>query len=272
VNHETIKHLLDELYEKYKNSYENDPIVFPHKYKNEEDIEIAGLIASSFAFGGVKLFMPIIEQILSKMGDSPAEFVRNFDLKNDIKCFKGIYYRFHKEREIVTLIYCLSNTLREWGSLKKLFISKKNTSSSIKEALIQFREEIIKHGISNPYFQMTNLKKLLPSPKKGSACKRMNLFLRWMVRDKDIDFGIWKEVGKENLIIPLDTHVARISRCLGLLTRKRDGWKAAEELTQSLKKFDEQDPVKYDFALCHIGIDGICNANNCDNCDIKNDL
>jgi uncharacterized protein (TIGR02757 family) len=272
MNQESIKHLLDELYEKYKNSYENDPIVFPHRYKNEEDIEIVGLIASSLAYGRVELFMPIIEKILSKMGNSPAEFIRNFDITNDIKCFEGIYYRFYKEIDIIALIYCLSKALKEWGSLKKLFISKKNTSGTIKEALIQFRDEIIKHALSNPYLE--NTRSMLSSPAKNSACKKLNLFLRWMVRDKDIDFGIWKEVGKDNLIIPLDTHVGRISRCLGLLTRKNDDWKAAEELTQSLKKFDSEDPVKYDYALCHIGIDRICNSNNCDNCTMRkiNDL
>jgi len=97
-----------------------------------------------------------------------------------------------------------------------------------------------------------------PTPAKGSACKRMNLFLRWMVRDRDIDFGIWKGIPKNKLVIPLDTHIARISRCLGFTMRRSADWKAAVEITNALKQFDPDDPVKYDFALCHHGIAGMC--------------
>ncbi len=240
-------------------------------YKNAEDIEIAGLIASSFAYGKVKLFMGVVKKILEKMGSSPAEYIKNFDLQKEINSFEALYYRFYTAYDILALFYCLSKTVNHWGNLKNLFLTKFKESNSIKKSLIQFIDEIRKHAFEEAFFQNKNLKinHLLTSPKKNSACKRMNLFLRWMVRDKDIDFGIWKEVGKENLIIPLDTHVARISRCLGLLIRKGNNWKAAEELTLSLKKFDEQDPVKYDFALCHIGIDGVCGPNNCNSCNIR---
>jgi len=104
----------------------------------------------------------------------------------------------------------------------------------------------------------SGLKQLFPSPENGSACKRMNLFLRWMVRTKDIDLGVWNKIHPSKLIIPLDTHIARISRCLGLTKRKAPDWKTAKEITESLKKLDPDDPLKYDFALCHQGISGLC--------------
>ena len=269
-NKEFTKRLLESLYTTYSKSYKNDPIKFPRRYKKEGDIEIAGVIASAFAYGKVELFMDVIEKILKKMGSSPAEYIKNFNLQKENNRFEKLYYRFNKGYDIVALFYCLSKTVNEWGSLKNLFVTKFKESGSIKEALIQFIDEIRKQVDNETFFQNKSLKLdyLLTSPKNNSACKRMNMFLRWMVRDRDIDFGIWKEVGKEHLIIPIDTHVARISRCLGLLNRKSNDWKAAEELTQSLKAFDPADPVKYDFALCHVGIDGICNINNCADCKL----
>jgi uncharacterized protein (TIGR02757 family) len=104
------------------------------------------------------------------------------------------------------------------------------------------------------------------SPDKGSACKRMNLYLRWMVRDRDIDFGIWKGIPKDRLIIPLDTHIARIGKCLGLTVRSTADWKMAQEITRSLKRLDPVDPLKYDFALCHQGIAGVCSTQKCADC------
>jgi uncharacterized protein (TIGR02757 family) len=109
------------------------------------------------------------------------------------------------------------------------------------------------------------LKQLLPSPRKGSACKRMNLFLRWMVRSEDIDFGIWDNIPPNKLVIPLDTHIARISKCLGLTRRASADWKMAEEITGALREFDPEDPLKYDFALCHHGISGLCKGERNDN-------
>jgi uncharacterized protein (TIGR02757 family) len=117
------------------------------------------------------------------------------------------------------------------------------------------------------------LRQFFPSPASGSACKRANLFLRWMVRDRDIDFGIWQGIPKNKLVIPLDTHIARISRCLGFTERKSQDWKAAVEITESLKKFDPEDPLKYDFALCHHGISGMCGGERrdtgCKDCVFK---
>lgn len=262
---------LENLYQQYSKSYSNDPIKFPHQYRNEIDIEVVGFIASALAHGKVELFMNVISKILERMGNSPADYLLNFNFEREKDRFAGVRYRYNNnEIDILILLYCLSETIKKWKSLKNLFLSSFKETRNIKFALTQFADEIRSFKELSPYFKDLSPRfyYLLPYPQKGSACKRLNLFLRWMVRDKDIDFGIWKEVGKENLLIPLDTHVAKISRCLGLLKRKSNDWKAAEELTTSLKQFDPHDPIKYDFALCHIGIDGVCNARNCENCKI----
>lgn len=264
---EKKRQLLDKLYQQYRKSYSNDPIKFPHQYKRELDIEVVGFLASAFAYGKVELFMNVISIILDRMGSSPSEYLLNFNFKREKDRFAGVYYRFNNESDILALLYCLSETMKKWGSLKNLFLYSFEKTNNIKLALTQFVDEI--RSFNKFELSLKKFEYLLASPKNGSACKRLNLFLRWMVRDRDIDFGIWKEVGKENLIIPLDTHVGKISRCLGLLTRKSNDWKAAQELTSNLKKFDPRDPVKYDFALCHIGIDGVCNTKNCDKCEIK---
>lgn len=269
---EKVKKLLEDLYKQYNSfeQYQRDPIIFPHRYSDERDIEIAGLIASSFAYGRLELFMAVLDKIFKILGDSPADFVENFDFERDLKYFDGINYRFNNYIDVIALIYSISESIKKWGSLKNLFQHEFNKTNDIKSALIGFVNELKTCVNNEAYYhrEVSRFDYLLISPEKGSACKRLNLFLRWMVRDKDIDFGIWKEVGKENLVIPLDTHVGDISRCLGLLRRKSNDWKAALELTNSLKKFDPHDPVKYDFALCHIGIDGVCNRNRCDNCEI----
>jgi len=118
----------------------------------------------------------------------------------------------------------------------------------------------------------SGMTQFFPSPAKGSACKRINLFLRWMVRDKDIDFGLWRSIPANRLVIPLDIHIARISRCLGFTKRASADWKAAIEITEALKKLDPADPLKYDFALCHHGISGVCRGRNnpgCRDCALK---
>lgn len=268
-----MKSFLEGLYNKYSSIdyYQKDPIVFPHKFSKEEDIEIIGLIASVFAYGRVELFMKVLERIFKVLGDSPRNFVENFNLKRDGKYFDGIYYRFNTSNDIIALIYSISEGLKKWGFLKNLFLHEFNKTKEIKSGLVGFVNALKTFVNNEAYFHKKALRVeyLLISPEKDSACKRMNLFLRWMVRDKDIDFGIWREVGKKNLIMPLDTHVARISRCLGLLKRKSNDWQSAYELTQALKDFDPEDPVKYDFALCHIGVEGECNKRRCEKCRIN---
>ena len=260
----SLKSTLDRFYREYdfKARLGHDPIEIPHRYNNPLDIEIAAFITCSLAYGRVELFKPVAERLLSEMGASPYEFLLEFRLKKQGKLFKGIKYRFNENEDLIALLFILHKIVRRHTSLEKLFMKFYRPGSlTIEEGLAGFTASLLEINTSQIYgkeMKPAGLKQLFPSPVNGSACKRANLFLRWMVRDRDIDFGIWKEIPANRLIIPLDTHIARISRCLGFSRRTSQDWKMAVEITESLRRIDPEDPLKYDFALCHHGISGIC--------------
>jgi len=260
----SLKETLDIFYREYnfRDRLKHDPVEFPHRYSTSDDIEIAGFIASSFAYGRIDLFKPVIERILKPGGIHPASFIWNFNLKKDSKYFRGISYRFNREEDILCFIYMLSAALRKWGSLRNLFYHNyRPDDKDIQNALTGFISFFLSINTSPIYkknIKPHGLNHFFPSPEKGSACKRLNLFLRWMVRNKDVDLGAWDKIPPSKLIIPLDTHIARISQCLGLTRRKAADWKTAMEITTALREMDPQDPIKYDFALCHHGISGLC--------------
>ncbi len=278
------KELLNKFYSEYDFSSRicNDPVEFPHRYKNKLDIESAGFIASCFAYGRVDLFKSVIEKILSVMGRSPHEFLLEFNPKKHTKLFHGISYRFNKESDIVSLVYVMSKILKKHRSIQALFKKfYKEKDPNIGNALSGFVDCVLETELPSINKSLNNQKdkngflQFFPSPENGSACKRFNLFLRWMIRNRDIDFGIWKGIPMNKLIIPLDTHIARISKCLGFTKRKSADWKTAVEITDALKKFDPVDPLKYDFAMCHYGISKMCkglsskNKATCNNCILK---
>lgn len=281
----SLKNILNRFYREYnfKERIKHDPIEFPHRYSTPRDIEVAGFIASCLAYGQIKLFKPVIEKILEPGGKHPARFFINFSLKRDSKYFigdplgrKAISYRFNKEKDILCLVFMLSQALKRWDSLKNLFYHYyRPEHDDIGHALDNFLRFFLSIDTSPVYgenIRPPGLIQFFPSPGTGSACKRMNLFLRWMVRSKDIDLGIWNKIPPYKLIIPLDTHIAKISRCIGLTKRTTSDWRTAKEITESLKKLDPEDPLKYDFALCHQGISGLCKGkkfvNTCSNCAI----
>jgi len=267
---EGLKRLLDRFYKEYnfKERMLHDPIELPHRYKRSHDIEIAGLIASCFAYGKIDLFKPVIEKILSKMGNSPCSFLMDFEVKKQYRLFSDIKYRFNENRDIICLLYIVSKIFRRHKSIESVFTAfYKKDDVNIGHALTGFIDYILEVDTSEVYgsnIRPDGLVQFFPAPLKGSACKRMNLFLRWMIRDRDIDFGIWKGIPKNKLIIPLDTHIARISRCLGFTKRSSQDWKMALEITDTLKKLDPEDPLKYDFAMCHYGISGLCGSKSLD--------
>lgn len=273
-----LKTTLNRFYKEFdfKQRVKHDPIEFPRRYSRPEDIEVAGFISACLAYGRVALFKPVIEKLLEPGGKHPAGFFADLDMKKDKKYFKGITYRFNTEKDILCLVHTTGQALRKYGSLKNLFCKYYGKEdASIRPALTGFVDFLL--GIDTSPVYGRNIKppgyvQLFPNPKKGSACKRMNLFLRWMVRTKDIDLGIWDNIPPSKLIIPLDTHIAKISKCLGLTKRSSSDWKTAHDITSSLKEFDSEDPLKYDFALCHHGISGQCKGNNssvCSECAIK---
>jgi uncharacterized protein (TIGR02757 family) len=262
-----LKRILDNLYCTYDFSERllHDPIKFPHQYREKRDIEVAAFIASALAYGRVTLFAPVIDRILAPMGKNPAAFIANFDPKKDARRFDGIKYRFNNTEDIVCLIYVLSAILGKYGSVEEAFLEAydgRAVSTAI-SGMVRHALSLDKTPVYGQDINPVGFKQFFPSPEKGSSCKRMNLFLRWMVRSGDIDFGIWKGISANRLVIPLDTHIARIGRCLGLTSRRSRDCKMAEEITESLRRLDLEDPLKYDFALCHQGIMGLCRDGVC---------
>jgi uncharacterized protein (TIGR02757 family) len=247
-----IKELLDNLYLTYKSKFSSkDPVWNLHRFSDESDIEITGLLASAYAYGSVDQVNLYIDTILKKIGNKPYEFTANFQKQKDKKFLKGLYYRFNTEDDLADLFYSMNRMLTKHSSLKNAFMSYyEPAQKNIVTALTGFTNELSNGNNQGRYFRY-----LVPNPANGSTCKRMNLFLRWMVRKDEIDFGLWNGIDAAKLIMPVDTHIARVSKKLRMVKRKSVDLKFAVELTARLKEFDPADPVKYDFALCHAGIE-----------------
>jgi uncharacterized protein (TIGR02757 family) len=224
-------------------------------FKDERDIEVVGLIASIFAYGNVKQIENTLKKFITVFDGKPYLFIKNFSLSKDLKKISGIKHRFYSEDDIVKLFIILNKEIKKHKSIKQIFLQGYNISDdNVKNGISNFSNHFINSFIETFGKVSDGIRFMFPLPEKGSACKRMNLFLRWMVRKDELDFGLWKEIQASKLVIPVDTHIARISRSLKLTKRKNADWRMAEEITSNLKKFDPEDPIKYDFAICHIGI------------------
>ncbi|MGB5895085.1 MAG: TIGR02757 family protein [Ignavibacteriaceae bacterium] len=236
---------------------EPDPLQFPHLYKDEKDIEAMAFISSVFAYGTVAQIVNTLNKIVRIMNNQPHKFIINVGKKNLKEKLGGLKHRFYNENDIRTFFLALRKVYDRHGSLKKLFLKNyMEEEPNLKSGISAFSKEMLRTVLSvNSLKELSNgLKFMFPLPDKGSACKRMNLFLRWMVRKDELDFGLWNDIPAGKLIIPVDTHIAKIARRLKITSRKIVSWKMAEEITEELKKYDPTDPVKYDFALCHIGM------------------
>lgn len=243
-----ISILLNSIYEKYHKPefVHPDPLEFLSNYDNPEDMEIVALIASSFAIGRVGNILKTIELIL-KVLKAPKDdllSVNRYDLEAAFNKFK---YRFYTDSSLIDFLMGIKSVIHEFGSLYECFSSGVNTAEKDPVGSLSFFVD--KLTANNSAGQ-----RVLPDPEKGSACKRLNLFLRWMVRDDDIDPGIWKDIPKDILIIPLDTHMMQISQILGFTRRKSADMKTAIEITNALKVYDFTDPVRFDFSLTRLGI------------------
>ena len=262
-SHAQLKQLLDELYHHYSRSVflSTDPISIPHEYRRPDDREIAAFVAASLAYGNVKQIHRSTITALEAMGKSPARFIRRFDPACDAARFQRFVHRFNSGVDLALLCHLLRQAIAAAGSLQAFFLKGYDpTHDDIGPALTSFVERMLALDVS-PFYPSgllpvrAGVRFFFPSPAQGSACKRLNLFLRWLVRRGDeIDFGLWTAVSPSKLIVPLDTHVARISRQLGLTRIKQPNWRMAKEVTRRLRTFDPEDPVKYDFALCRLGI------------------
>lgn len=251
---EKLKDFLDKKVEEYNTPdfLEDDPLGVPHQFKSRQDIEISGLMASVFAWGQRKTIINKSKEFLSLMDNSPHDFLLNHTEK-DLKPFENFKHRTFNATDALYFIAFLSWHYRKYDSLEQIFVEKITPNS-----------ENIAQGLNHFFFTFFSLenapsrtKKHVASPNRNSACKRLNMYLRWMVRkdDKGVDFGLWDKIKPSQLVCPCDVHVERVARELGLITRKPVDWKTAIELTNSLKDFDPNDPVKYDFALFGLGLE-----------------
>jgi uncharacterized protein (TIGR02757 family) len=250
---------MDRLYAGYSlDRLSLDPLELVRRYENPADQEVAGFIAAMLAIGRADLIRKATGAILEKMGPSPAKFVRRYDPDRDGVRFRGFVYRFFNEHDTALLIFWMRSIILEFGSMGVFFRSGYNPSDpDIGPALSRFVQSILKldvpKQIRSAVKKGSGLRHFLADPAEGSACKRLNLYLRWMVRKDKLDLGVWTGISHSKLVIPLDTHIARLGKKLRLTRRSSPDWKMALEITESLRRFDPDDPVKYDFALCTVG-------------------
>jgi uncharacterized protein (TIGR02757 family) len=269
VRGEMLRQRLDSLVTTFDvSTIAPDPLQLVLRYDEPRDQEVAGLLAAAFAYGRADIVVANVGRVLDRMEPSPYRYLTTFDRVEGRRRFKGFAHRFQKTPELVDLLACLAWAIREHGSLGELFRSGYCAEDAdIGPSLTRFVDALIGERRTKA------LDYLLTSPANGSACKRMNLFLRWMVRRTSPDIGIWLFVDPSQLVMPVDTHVHRIATFLGLNDRKSADWKAARALTDRLAKFDRTDPVRYDFAICRLGILDLCSRRrrkeNCDVCLLR---
>jgi uncharacterized protein (TIGR02757 family) len=252
-----LKEKLDRLYEKYnrRDLIKPDPLQFVYRYSNPRDREIVAILSAVLAYGRVQQIEKSLSKLLLLFGDSPHTFMMNFGKKHEEK-LKDFKHRFTSGQDIIDLLRLMKIVLKRFGTIEKFFFCGYNScDDNIIPALSKFCSSLLdmhakKHNGQIP----KGLSYLLPRPEAGSACKRLNLFLRWMVRNDDVDTGLWKMIDKRKLIVPVDVHMGRLCRILGLYKRKTVSLATAVEITESFAEIVPDDPVKYDFALSRIGI------------------
>jgi len=266
---------------------EPDPLQLVRRYDEPRDAEVAGLLAAAFAYGRAEVVVANVGAVLAKMRPSPYAYLATFDRNEATRRFAGFSHRFHKTRELVALLERIANVIETHGSLGALFREcYDEADTDIGPSLARFVALLRSGGRPRPPAARQrgsatradgrvrpSMEYLLTSPEDGSACKRMNLYLRWMVRRTSPDLGLWTFVDPAKLVMPVDTHIHRIATFLGLNDRKSADWKAARAITDRLAVFDASDPVRYDFALCRLGILDLCSRKrrkeNCDVCQLR---
>jgi uncharacterized protein (TIGR02757 family) len=246
---EHVQALLDQKVRQYNRAdfIPNDPIAIPHRFTQQADIEIAGFFAAIFAWGNRTTILNKSSELLQLMDQAPHQFITQHREKN-LKKFLAFKHRTFQSTDLLYFIHFLRHHYRTHSSLESAFDLD---ASNMESRLIAFHDYFFSLPDSPE-----RTRKHEASPLRGSTCKRLNMFLRWMVRrDKmGVDFGIWKTIKPSELICPVDVHVSRVARKLGLIERKQTDWGTAIELTEALRSFDRKDPVKYDFALFSLGV------------------
>jgi uncharacterized protein (TIGR02757 family) len=260
---DALRPALDRLYEGF--NYPDsaiDPIQIVRRFARPDDREVVGLLAAALAFGRVSSVVQSIERVLAIAGPRPAAYVRRFDAVRGKRAFEGIVHRWIRSVDLVALVSLMKQMLDRSGSIERFFLEDyRPDAGDIELALDSFSRRAMDLDLTSAYGRVPRRPGagyFFPRPSAGSGCKRLNLFLRWMVRRDALDLGVWASVAPSKLIVPLDTHVIRVGRCLGLTRYASPGWQMARDITASLRRLDPADPVKYDFALCHLGMMNAC--------------
>ena len=251
MTHEEMFELLESLHDKFNNEsfIEADPISVPHSFTRVEDREIAGFLAATIAWGNRRAIVQSAHRMMRYMDNVPYDFVVNAS-DDEIATLGSYVHRTFNGGDFQDFVRALRHIINQWGSIGGYFESHYEECGDLLKVLSDFRRDF--HSADhNPHSE-----KHLSSIDKGAACKRLFMYLRWMVRrdDHGVDFGLWQRIPMSALYMPLDLHTGRMGRSLGLLTRKQDDWKAVEELTASLRNFSNEDPVRYDYSLFGVGI------------------
>jgi uncharacterized protein (TIGR02757 family) len=259
----SLSRSLDALYRDYnREDSASDPVHRVRPYRDTADREIAGFCSAALAFGRVASVLNSIDTLLGIMGPSPAAFVRGFDPGAPHPELREMVHRWIRGTDLAALLWILRQILESSGSLESFFVEGlQEDAEDISAALDSFSRRALALDIRRAYRRVParpGVCYFFPRPSAGSACKRLNLFLRWMVRRDEIDLGVWTRVPASKLIVPLDTHVIRLGRCLRLTKYVSPGWKMAADVTRSLRRLDPVDPVRFDFSICHIGMMNAC--------------
>ena len=265
---------LEDLYRTFDHpGAASDPVHIVRRYAAPDDREVVGFCAAALAFGRVASVLNSIESLLDAMGPQPAAFVRAFDPARDRAAIDPLVHRWIRGRDLVALLVILQRMLRESGTIERFFLAGDDPAAAdVGPALDAFSTRALQTDLRPAYgpafapggatarqaAARPGVCYFFPRPSAGSACKRLNLFLRWMARSDGIDLGTWTHLSPSRLIIPLDTHVIRLGRCLRLTSYSSPNWKMAAEITASLRAINASDPVRYDFSLCHVGMINAC--------------
>lgn len=247
-----LKRFLDEKADQYNNPLfiEKDPIVIPHLFSGQQDREIMGFFAATLAWGQRKTIISKCRELAHRLGNEPHRFVMEHS-EQDVKQLLGFRHRTFNDTDLLYFVDFFRRHYQQHGSMESAFL-REDRFLSVEESLIHFERYFFNHP-NAPH----RTRKHVATPARNAACKRLNMFLRWMVRkdEKGVDFGLWKKIPQSALICPIDLHVDRTARHLGLITRKQTDWKTALELTRNLREMDADDPVKYDFALFGLSVE-----------------
>jgi uncharacterized protein (TIGR02757 family) len=259
----SLRSRLDALYRDFNQADAIvDPVNLVRRYPRPADREVAGFCAAALAFGRVASVNQSIEMVFALMGPSPAAFTRAFDPGIHGAAFSSFVHRWTRGRDIVALLWVLKQILDRAGSIEAFFTEGDDPSAAdIGPALDSFCERALALDLREAYGRVPKRPGVcyfFPRPSTGSACKRLNLFLRWMARRDAVDLGVWTRLSPSRLVVPLDTHVIRLGQCLGLTRYRSAGWRMAADITASLRAIDPVDPVRFDFSICHVGMMGSC--------------